>query len=102
MAMAQRAGEPFGALQATQRISSLEKKPAKGGIPQSARLASRKVMKVRGIFFASPPIWRISSTPCRAWITAPAPKNRQALKNAWVVRWNMPTLKAPSPQAMNM
>ena len=33
---------------------------------------------------------------------APAPRNKVALKKAWVKTWNRPTSKAPTPQAMNM
>jgi hypothetical protein len=39
---------------------------------------------------------------CTAWLTEPAPRNRQALKNAWVNRWNTPAVQAPTPRAMTM
>ena len=35
-------------------------------------------------------------------ITLPEPRKRQALKKAWVIRWNMPTDQAPAPIATNM
>jgi hypothetical protein len=38
----------------------------------------------------------------QACITAPAPRKRQALKNAWVNTWKKPALKAPTPHARNM
>ena len=34
-----------------------------------------------------------------AWLTDPEPKNRQALKNAWVKRWNTAAVHAPTPSA---
>ena len=36
------------------------------------------------------------------WITLPEPRNRQALKKAWVTRWKMAAVKAPQPAARNM
>ena len=43
-----------------------------------------------------------SSTPCMAWMTEPAARNRQALKQAWVTRWNTAAPWAPTPSARNM
>jgi hypothetical protein len=31
----------------------------------------------------------MSCSWCSAWMTAPQPRNRRALKKAWVVRWKM-------------
>ena len=62
----------------------------------------KNVQYVFGIFFARPPIFRMSCSPPIAWMTEPAPRKRQALKNAWVVTWNMPSVNAPTPQARNM
>ena len=44
---------------------------------------------VNGIHCLSPPILRMSCSWCMAWITLPAPRKRQALKNAWVIRWKI-------------
>ena len=56
-----------------------------------APVAIAKVQNVTGMRFASPPILRMSCSPDSAWITLPAPRNRHALKNAWVSRWNTAT-----------
>ena len=85
MPSAHRMGEPPCSLaKANQRISSLEKNPASGGMPAIAAVATAKVKKVTGIFRHRPPILRMSCSPPSAWITLPAPRKRQALKNAWV------------------
>ena len=42
------------------------------------------------------------STWCMAWITAPAPRNRQPLKKACVITWKMLAEYAPTPAARNM
>ena len=76
---------------AYQRISSLEKKPASGGMPAIAAVATAKVRKVIGMRRASPPILRMSCSPPSAWITLPAPRKRQALKKACVMTWKMAT-----------
>ena len=47
-------------------------------------VATANVTNVTGIRRASPPILRTSCSPPSAWITLPAPRNRQALKNACV------------------
>ena len=47
----------------------------------------------------------LQSCPARrrmAWITEPAPRNRQALKNAWVKTWKIAAPNAPAPAARNM
>ncbi len=36
------------------------------------------------------------------WLTEPAPRNRQALKKAWVKRWKIPAVHAPTPRAITM
>ena len=69
---------------ANHRISSLEKNPASGGMPAMAAVATANVTNVTGMRFASPPILRMSCSPPSAWMTLPAPRNRQALKNACV------------------
>ena len=47
--------EPRPDAKANQRISSLLKKPEKGGTPEMARVAMRNVMAVIGMNFLSPP-----------------------------------------------
>ena len=49
------------------------------------------ISQVNGIFFASPPIKRISCSSDIAWITEPAAKNSSALKKAWLMRWKIAT-----------
>ena len=80
---------------------SLLKKPEKPGTPAIASVAIRKVTKVIGIFFRRPPISRMSWL-WTAWMTDPEPRKRHALKNAWVVRWNSPAVKPPTPSPMIM
>ncbi len=78
------------------------KKPASGGMPAMASVPTRKVQKVQGIFFRSPPIRRMSCSPDIAWMTEPEPRKSSALKKAWVKRWKTATPKAPTPAARNM
>ena len=80
----------------------MEKKPASGGMPAMARVATPKVRNVIGILRRIPPMRRMSCSPCRPWITLPAPRNSSALKNACVIRWNMAAMYAPRPAAANM
>jgi hypothetical protein len=99
---AQRTQTPRRFARAEKRISSLEKNPANGGIPAMARVESMKVQKVTGIHFLRPPICRTSCSPPMAWITDPEPRNRHALKKAWVMRWKIDATKAPTPAPRNM
>ncbi len=78
------------------------KKPENGGTPMMASQPAVKVQNVQGIRVRNPPIWRMSCSPDRPWITEPEPRNMRALKKAWVTRWKTPTPKAPMPQARNM
>ena len=78
------------------------KKPAKGGMPAIASVAINMVPWVHGSREASPPMRRMSCSSDIAWITEPAPRNSSALKKACVIRWKMPAVNAPTPQAMNM
>ncbi len=71
-------------------------------MPEIASVAARNVQNVMGIFDFRPPMWRTSSSSDIACMTEPAPRKRQALKQACVMTWNMPTGKAPTPQARNM
>ena len=58
-------------------------------IPDSASVPTHIRMKVCGAFSRTPPIWRMSCSWCRQWITEPEPRNSSALKKAWVIRWNI-------------
>ena len=53
-------------------------------MPAIASVPTRKVPKVQGIFFRSPPIFRMSCSPDIAWMTEPEPRKSSALKKAWV------------------
>ena len=70
-------------------IGSFEKKPEKGGIPESASPPARNARKVNGISFRRPPILRMSCSPPRAWIRSPAARNSVALKKACIIRWKI-------------
>ena len=77
------------ASQAKTRISSFDQKPAKGGTPAMASQPIMNVTPVTGIHLRSPPIRRMSCSPCMPWITEPEPRNSRALKKAWVTMWKM-------------
>ena len=67
-----------------------------------AMQAIKYVQRVMGMGLPRPPILRMSCSWCMARITDPAPRNKQALKKAWVSRWKLPAQKAPTPTPMNM
>ena len=69
-------------------ISSLEKNPANGGTPASASEPITKVAYVSFMCFRRPPM-SLMLLEWAAWITEPAPRNSNALKNACVNRWNI-------------
>jgi hypothetical protein len=71
-------------------IESFEKKPANGGIPTSASEPIRNTVRVCGIERPIPPILRMSCSPVSEWISRPAERKSSALKNACVIRWNIP------------
>ena len=52
-------------------------------------MATSATADVTGIFLKRPPILKISCSWWQAWIIDPATRNNVALKNAWVVRWNI-------------
>ena len=79
-------------------ISSFDQNPAKGGMPISARVAITKHPNVTGMNRRRPPI-SLMLFVWTAWMTEPAPRNSRALKNAWVNRWNSPTLWPAFPRA---
>lgn len=63
-------------------IASLEKKPARKGVPVNARLPRARQAQVKGASRCTPPILRISCSSLRQWIIEPAQINSIALKNA--------------------
>ncbi len=68
----------------------MEKKPENGGTPDSARPPITMQPNVNGIALRKPPILSRFCWPAIAAITEPAAMNSSALKNACVMRWNMP------------
>ena len=67
-------------------MSSLEKKPENGGIPERARPPMMKQANVNGSALRKPPIFSSDCSPPIAPMIEPAPMNSSALKNAWVIR----------------
>jgi len=65
-------------------IASLEKKPARKGVPVRARLPRVRHEEVNGVKWCIPPIFRMSCSSFRLWIIAPEHRNSIALKKAWV------------------
>lgn len=65
-------------------MASLEKNPAKKGVPIKARLPKVIQVEVNGIVRCIPPIFRISCSSSRLWITEPEPRKSIALKKACV------------------
>src|SRR2546427_8503449 len=78
------------------RISSLLKKPARGGIPAMARVAIKNVRAVAGIFSPTAPLFRISCSPEGAWVTLPETRKRRALKKGGGIRGEKPPAQAPT------
>ncbi|CAB5000375.1 unannotated protein [freshwater metagenome] len=70
-------------------MSSLEKNPAKGGMPMIANVQIPKVAKVMTMTARRAPSLRILIVSLLACITEPAPRNSPALKKPWVSRWKM-------------
>ena len=60
--------------------------------------------KVIGIFRHRPPMSFFMSKEWweAEWLTEPAPRNRQALKNAWVKMWNTAGSHTPTPRPIVM
>ena len=54
------------------------------------------------MYFRRPPMSFFMSKLCTAWLTEPEPRNRQALKKAWVKRWKTAAVQAPTPSAITM
>ncbi len=74
----------------------MDQNPANGGTPASAREPIRNVQNVMGIFLRRPPI-SLMLFVWTAWITAPDPRNRSALKNACVNRWKNAPVRPAGP-----
>ncbi len=84
----------------------MEKKPLVSGQPAMASVDATKVQYVMGMCLRRPPMKRMSCArasswmrACMAWMTLPAPRKRQALKNAWVKTWKKPAANAPDADA---
>ena len=65
-------------------IASLEKKPARKGVPVRARLPIVMQEEVNGARWCMPPIFRISCSSLRLWMIEPEHRKSIALKKAWV------------------
>lgn len=65
-------------------MASLEKNPARNGVPVRARLPIVRHEEVNGISLCSPPIFRMSCSSLRLWMIEPEHKKSIALKKAWV------------------
>ena len=70
-------------------MSSFDQKPENGGTPEMASHPIMNPKAVRGITLRRAPMRRMSCSSCMPWITEPEPRNRQALKKAWVIMWKM-------------
>ena len=68
-------------------MASLEKKPARKGVPVRARLPIVRQEEVNGVRLWRPPIFRMSCSSLRLWMIEPEHRNSIALKNAWVQMW---------------
>lgn len=65
-------------------MASLEKNPARNGVPVRAILPMVMHVEVKGRVLCRPPIFRMSCSSFRLWIIEPEHKNNMALKNACV------------------
>lgn len=65
-------------------IASLEKNPARKGVPVRARLPIVRQEDVKGARWCIPPILRMSCSSFRLWIIEPEQRKSMALKNACV------------------
>lgn len=65
-------------------MASLEKNPARNGVPVKARLPIVMHDDVNGSVLWRPPIFRISCSSFRLWMIEPEHRKSMALKNAWV------------------
>ena len=65
-------------------IASLEKKPARKGVPVRARLPIVRQDDVKGARWCIPPILRMSCSSFRLWMIEPEQRKSMALKKACV------------------
>lgn len=65
-------------------IASLEKNPAKKGVPVRAKLPIVRQEDVKGARCCVPPIFRMSCSSFRLWMMEPEQRKSIALKKAWV------------------
>ena len=84
------------------RMSSLEKKPASGGMPASDSAPMSNVQWVIGIVATGRPSGLMSCSSWTAWMTEPEPRNSRPLEKPWAMRWKIAATKAPTPSAANM
>ena len=63
-------------------MASLEKKPARKGVPVRARLPMVKHEDAKGVRWCIPPIFRMSCSSLRLWMMDPEQRNSIALKKA--------------------
>lgn len=68
-------------------MASLEKKPARKGVPVRARLPMVRQEDVNGERWCMPPIFRISCSSFRLWMMEPEQRKSIALKKACVQIW---------------
>ncbi len=57
---------------------------------------------VLGMNLPMPPMWVFMLKLCTECATEPDPRNSPALKKAWVNRWKIAAIQAPTPRAMTM
>lgn len=84
------------------RIASLEKNPARKGVPARARLPIVRHDEVKGVRKCMPPILRMSCSSLRLWITEPEQRKSIALKKACVQIWRKARCGWFSPMATIM
>ena len=68
-------------------MASLEKNPARNGVPVRAKFPIIRHEEVNGRALCIPPILRMSCSSLREWIIDPEHMNSIALKKAWVQIW---------------
>lgn len=68
-------------------MASLEKNPAKKGVPVRAKLPIVRQEEVKGARWCMPPILRMSCSSFRLWMIEPEQRKSMALKNACVQMW---------------
>ena len=85
------------------RISSFDQKPASGKMPARASVPMHEGPEgLRHVLAQAAHVLLHVEAVVAAWLTEPAPRNRQALKKAWVKRWKTAAVQAPTPSAITM